>query len=264
MKKITAILLVMCLMCGALMLTSCTESTAEMISNAVKNTNELDSFEAEMEIDITMTAQGMEVSVPMSYDMKAKDLQTDKPIIGADVKTSMMGMKIDMEIYTDGEWAYISTGGAAEMSYKQKMDSPDFNYDMAGSAQSMVKEIPAELLENVEVKKNDDGSKTVELSISDEDFKELFEDVINDAAADSAGEADIDDIAIKNAKVSVTVADGYVKSYELSFDMDMEVEGTKMTAETEMSIEFKSYNKELTITPPEGYEKFEDYDKMGY
>ena len=63
---------------------------------------------------------------------------------------------------------------------------------------------------------------------------------------------------IENGSVSVTVKDGYVTNYDLSYRMSMEVYGIVADATVTASVEFVNPGKTVTITPPECYESFEE------
>lgn len=71
------------------------------------------------------------------------------------------------------------------------------------------------------------------------------------------------EISISDAKAEITVGKtGDFSVYKLSFKMDMimSVEGQTITTSTaaDYVIEFQKFDADVTITPPEGYQNFEE------
>lgn len=267
MKRSFVVLLSLVMLLGVFMMTSCEEPTAAVVSKAIKNTAALDSFEAKMTLNIDMKMGGADVSVPMIYDIKAKGMQGDEKIIGATAEMEMLGVEMLVDIYAEGEWSYVTVSGEAmgqtySRSYKQKLNADDAQYDIESDMQEILKEIPEELLEGVKFTDNEDGSKTVSIVIDDEQFKQMYDDIIESTGA-QVGADDLS-VTISNATVSVTVDGGYVKNYEMSYDMTMTVEGVGVTASVTAAIEYSNHNGDVTIAPPANYQSFEDIEEMGF
>jgi hypothetical protein len=208
-----------------------------------------------MEIDMDIKVQGTTVSVPISISMMAEGLQGDEPKVDGDVDMTVMGQKIKMDVYSDGEWSYVSANG---QKYKQKIDEKNKSY--SDTASSMLKDIPEDILKDVEAVKNDDGSVTVEFEMDSETFEEIFEDAIENAESSSGGAA-AGAVKIDNAEVEITVKDGYIKKYALSFDMEMKVSGQNAEASVEMVLEFEDYNGKYDIEPPKGYKDYKEFSE---
>ena len=62
---------------------------------------------------------------------------------------------------------------------------------------------------------------------------------------------------INDAVAKLTVAIGYVTSYDLSFTMEITMEGITSSAEATAAITYENPGQAVTITPPEGYQSFE-------
>lgn len=256
MKKITLFLLVLCLVFSTCILTACAPSSTDLISKAVEKTSKLDSYKADLDIDMDIKVQGTTVSMPISMSMKVEGLQGDAPQVEGDLNMTVMDQKIEMDVYSDGKWSYFSTSG---QKYKQKIDEENKSY--SDTANSLLQDIPEDVLKDVEPVKNDDGSYTIEFEMDSEQFKEVFEEAIKSAES-SSGSAEEGSVDIDDAKIKIVIDDEYIKTYEISFDMSMKVSGQTAEASVEMSIEFKDYNGEYNIEPPTDYKKYKELPKQ--
>jgi hypothetical protein len=170
------------------------------------------------------------------------------------MSTEIMEEKMEVELYMEGDYAYITANGE---SYKASIDDIEDEYDYEDDLKEIIKKLPADLIKDIELKKSEDGSYKVTLNLSEETFNELYSDMIEEmneiALSDVEGEA-----GIGNGSVSVTVKDDYVTNYNLSYDMSMELYGMVADATVTASVEFVNPGSSVTITPPEGYESFKE------
>lgn len=254
-KRIISLLLVICFLCA--MLTACEETTSDMINNALKKTQALDSMNAEMHIDMEMSMQGMTLSIPITAAIKATGLQKENPTVLTDVSMSMFGQNIDVQLYQEGEWSYLVI---ADMKYKAKTADLEGEYDYSGDVDSMLQSIPEELLKDVKAKKNDDGSQTVTVSIPDEQFSEIYSEFLKDINSTTGADVDTTDLKIKDAVVTITVLNGYISVYDMELTMDMTVSDVATTSKIKASVTYKDPGKDVQITPPSGYQSFEELD----
>lgn len=253
-RKIVSVVLALCVLLMCVSLTACKSETAySVIGSAVEKTQALDSMAAEMKIEMNMDMDGMTMSVPITADMKATELQSGSPKISSDISMSMLGQDILMSMYQEGDWAYIVVD---DMKYKTNISEAESEYDYSDDMNDMLKTLPEELLKEVELVKNEDGSKTVTVSIPDEMFAEIYEDFLSglDTAAGTEGA----EIKISDAVVTITVANDYISVYDMKFNMDMEIEGIAVSTEVKATITYRNVGAEVTVTPPEGYESFEE------
>ncbi len=256
MKRIISLVLALCVVCMCGVLVSCeTESTFSVISTALDNTQALDYMDATMEMEINMESQGTTMSIPMTADIKANNLKSDNPVMSTEISMSMLGMTVDMKMYQEGEWAYYDALG---MKYKIKVTEETNEYDYSDDVNFMVKDIPEELLENVELVKSEDGSVTVTVAVPDEQFADIYDDYI-DSLNSTTGYED-GDITITNAKVSITVKDEYVSVYDMSFNMNIDIEGVSSAAEVTVKVTYNNPGEKVTVTPPEGYKDYKEMD----
>lgn len=254
-KRVISFVMAICVLCG--LLAACGEepvvkekTTAEVISEALEKTEALDNISAKMDIEVNMSAEGISMSIPMKIDLKAKNMKSDDPLVYAKIGMSMLGQSIDMEMYQEGQWAYMVMG---DMKYKAKTDEATGITDNAGN---MLKDLPDTLLENVTFVKNEDGSQTATIAVPDDQFAGIYEDFIK--GLNTGTEVDISKVKIMDAVVKITVANGYVTVYDMSFKMDMTAEGVEAAAEVKANITYDNPGGVVEITPPQGYKDFEE------
>lgn len=253
-RKILSVLLALCVVLMCISLTACKkESAYTVIGSAVEKTQSLDSMEAEMKIEMNMVTDGMTMSIPITADMKATALQSSSPKISSVISTSMLGQDIIMSLYQEGDWAYVVID---DMKYKTNIKETESEYDYSDDMNDMLKTLPEELLKDVEVTANEDGSMTVTVSIPDEKFSEIYEDFLE--GLDTTTGAEGADIKISNAVVTITVAEDYISVYDMKFNMDTEIEGVTAATEVKATITYRNVGAEVTVTPPAGYESFEE------
>ncbi len=252
-KKLVALALVLCLLC--LMFTACEQSsTFDVVDAALKKTQGLDSMAAEMKIDMEMAMEGMTMSIPMTLDLKAKGLQSEKPTSSVRATTSMLGQEMVVEAYQEGDWAYFVMD---DMKYKTAVADLEEGSDYSGMAKDMLQTLPEELLEGVQTQKADDGSLTVEVSIPEDSFAQLYGDILDELNA-SAGLEEGVEAKITDAVVKITVANDYVTAYEMKYTVTVTTEGITATTKAKAVMTIKNIGEEVTVTPPEGYQDFEE------
>ena len=263
MKKLLSVLLALCLVASVLALVSCKKekTTAEKLTEAVQATQAYDAYAALYDMKISMDMDGVSMDIPMTMDMKIKGATTDSPIASMNVKMEMLGMELEMPMYMEGEWIYASVMG---MNYKMRADENETEAAYAESVSDMLQILPEDVLEGVEMTLGEDGSETVSVPLSDEKFMELFGDVAS-SAANSASGAD-SDVSLADATVSITVKDGLVSVYGISFTMNMQMdigEGqpTDVAAGVTATVTFTEFGDTVVITPPEGYENYQELDQ---
>lgn len=256
-KRLFALVLALCLcLCG--LLSGCTEKSAfEVINTAVKNTEALDSMAAEMKMDLHMAMEGITMDIPITMNMQASGLKGNELKMYTDMSTSMLGQDVKMALYQEGSWVYISANG---MNYKMSAEDAKEEYDFADDMDAMVQELPEELLKDVKLTTNKDGSQSVTLSVDGETFSKLYKDYINDV--NSSAQLGEGDVTISNAVITITVKDGYILTYAMDFDMSVKVETITSTVKAKTTITYKDPGKAVTITPMEGYQDFEEMPQI--
>ena len=157
----------------------------------------------------------------------------------------MLGSKITMTSYRDKEWVYtVDPDG----SYKTKILEEEEN-----QMDTILKELPSELFEGIEIVNEEDGSRSVTVAIPDETFNEIYSDLLETVKESFAAQDAT--VTISNAVVKINVKGDLVASYDISFDMETSVAGTTGTVEVTATIEFTQYEG-VQVTFPAGYESF--------
>lgn len=254
-KRILSLALALCMLCA--LLTACGEpakekTTAEILSEAVEKTEVLDSVSAQMKIEMEMEAEGISMSIPMSIDLKCKDAKSENPTIWVRLNTELFGQSMEIEVYQEDQWSYMVMG---DMKYKSKSEDATDEFDYSDD---ILKDLPDELLEGVAPVKNEDGSQTITISVPDDKFAEIYNDLIESINTDES--VDLSQIKISDAVVKITVNNGYIIVYDMSFVMEMTVEDVTTKTEVKASITYDNPGEPVEITPPEGYKDFEEQE----
>lgn len=264
MKKLLSLVLMAALALSLVFaLASCEQLTAyQLVSDAVAKTNGLDAVDAEMKMNMKTVTSGITMDVPVTMSMKATGLKGENPIVSANMVMPILGEEMPIEVYNEGDDFYIVMAGEG---MKMKAGEYTEEYDVSSDFMDVIKALPEDVLKDVEIVKNSDGTKTVSVAISDAVFAEVYKDLL-DSTKESAGGADLGaDVSVSGAKVEITVnKDGYVSSYKTSFTMEMTIsvlgQEIKTTTEADIAVTYKNPGAAVTITPPEGYQNFPEFD----
>lgn len=249
MKRFTSLFIVLCMVLMCCALTGCNNpSVYETVTDAINKTSSLDSMDAVMEMKIDMTVQGVSVSLPIKYEMQASQAQSESPKMRI---VMTMGTEEYMDMYLEGEWAYITSSGT---SFKAKQSDMDSNMDTNSNTDQFLQLLPEDLINDTQFTSNNDGSKTLTVSVDGEQFSDLYNDII-ESLSTSVGSIDAS-VEISDAVVSITIKDGYITKYEMTFKMALEVSGTTAEASASASIVYNNPGQDVTVTAPEGYQNF--------
>ena len=263
MKKILSVLLVICIACSALFMVSCgnengnvdnSVSAKDLVKNAVEKTENADAVSGKMSLKMSMSIMGMSMEVPMDMDIKILDAQSEFPKAYIDLSMSMLGTDMDMSIYTENGWGYYEYNGA---SYKAYIGDEGDEY--TSMANNLVEALPDNILEGKKVIKNSDGTKSVTVELSKEEFGNIYADFVKEMYSSLMGTVtDIEDLEIDDIVLTYTVApSGYLSKYEMSFKMGVNVEGLSTTMTVDSSMDYIEFDPaKITITPPAGYQDF--------
>ena len=249
MKKFLSVILALSLVMSV-MLVSCKKETAEsLVNGAMEKTNAHDAFEAEMKMELVMSVMGMEMEMPIDMKIQAKDAKSEKPTTYTYMTMSFMGENLTSEAYLEGDWVY-----SVEEGEGSKMSREEAEEDVGVSADDILTEFPSEVFEGVEIVKNEDGTKTVEFTLTKEQLADLYKELV-DSVTETAGGEDTE-VDLSDAKIKITVKSGEIYEYVMSFDMVMSVMGIEATAECTIDCDYVKFDDDVVITPPEGYLDF--------
>ena len=263
MKRVISLLLALTVLCTGLVLTGCGNGDApeetkaktafEIINEALQKTQDLESTDAKIEMEMTMGAEGFTMTIPMTIEIKGKDMKSEKPVLSTVISMSMLGQNIAFEFYQEDEWAYMVMD-----DLKYKLSAKDLTDELtyAENADYMMQEIPEELLKDVQPVVAADGSQSFTVNFPEESFGKIFDELIESVGSNMG--TDIEDAKISDAVATITVANGYVTVYDIAFAMEMTTEGVSTTAEVKATCTYNNPGQPVTVTPPEGYQNFEE------
>ena len=275
MKRMMALLL--CLMLSVMLLASCGggEKTPEqLIEDAFDATDKVDCIEYTMDLTITYDmGEGQSMSMPMTVLTKITDIKSESPKIYMEV--AMVEEDGDSEtgtLYLEGDWMYFA--GDDMDSYKLPVEySAEVGLDSyMADFDTLFADFPSDLFDGVTATSNDDGSKTVALSLTAEQMQTVFAEL---AAALTEGEfGEMEEgvsLSFEPASIEISVKNGLVSNYkfDLALSVTMDLDGDPATTEDAMTVGMSfAYDIDITktsgvtITPPEGYLDFEDASQM--
>ena len=148
-KRICSLFLVAGCLASTLLLPSCTKPTAhQLLSDAMEKTAALDQFSADLDIEVQMGAVGLNMKVPMSYQIAAAGLQGDTPVASGTLEMDLFGLQSVTQLYQEGDSIYYTAGLLKGKTARR--DAPG-SYDLLAEVQRLVQPLPEELLEELEM-----------------------------------------------------------------------------------------------------------------
>ena len=245
-KQILALGLTLVMLCG--LFAGCgQESAYETIEAAVAKTQELDDISAKMVMDMTISSEEMSLAMPISMDMKAKNVKSDNPTILTNLTLTMLGQTLDAQIYQENGWSYTVIGEGKHKTQSEPQ-TDQYNY-----SEEMMQVIPEELMQDVKMEKGVDGAAKATITIPGEKFTEVYSDLVDELSGNLVEGADL---TVENAVVTISVKDGYIGAYDMSFSLTASDGEEVTTLDVEASITYENPGKSVEITPPEGYQDF--------
>ena len=257
MKKWLSMIMVLALL---VCLTACGENAATnaddgkkdepvdlytVVKEATEKTLAATSYEAKSVcvLDTEMFGTKMNTTSDLVFTCNGKEVGVDGKSV-----VEMMGSKTETpcRYYYDGEWLYMTMLGE---NYKMLVTDEEFK-SQAGHPGEYIVVLPEELFEGI----TGDASN-IELTVDDATMKSLY----GKAIGEEIGE-DLSDITVKDGKITLSVKDGYLSTFNVSFtcEIDMGEEDT-VTYVFSQETTFTQYG-DVTVTPMEGYEDFEEMD----
>ncbi len=251
MKRIVSLLLALCLLTGvSLTLASCEmfDTPETMVTKAVAKTEMQDSYAATMIMNMSMKVMGESMDMKTELDMKVQNPTSDDIKAEMVMDMNLYGTQVSMTSYADKEWTYVVMDGAG---YKQKNEEDP---EMAEQIESIMKELPKDVFEGVEIVKSEDGTRSVTIEIPDDVFVDVYADLIA-SMTESMGETTDVDCTIRDAVVVISVKDGLISNYDIDFVLLMTMYDVTVDADVEASITFTQYGG-VEVVFPEGCENF--------
>ncbi len=262
MKKITSLLLILCIVFTVFSFASCgegskppvsTKTPYEIVDEAITNTENADRISASALMDISIGVSGLTLEMPVSMEVSMDETNPEAPIYRVDASTSLMGQSIDVQMYSEDGWIYMTMYG---YSYKMSMLDAGDELDYTDSLDDIAQKLPKEIFEGKSMTDNGDGTESITLELPSEMFADIFDDAIASVGQTAGSDEPLEGIKIDGATVTVTVRDGYLTNYDIAFSMEMVIEGMTASAAVDMKTEYKAYGDDVVIEPLEGYKDF--------
>ena len=215
-----------------------------IVKNAMDKTNAATSTEAKMTYTLAQDLMGMksESSAELTMQVNGSEIGITGTIVAE-------GTEIPCEYYYDGKYLYMSMYGEG---YKMAASLEEFEQQAGGTSEFLV-DLPKELFDNA----SGDAGNLV-LTLDEATAENLFHDAIAEVVADVVGD-DLSQTTTKDAKITLSVKDGYLAKFRLEFTTEIVAGSDKVTYDYDVALEFIKYSG-VTVTPMEGYENFYEID----
>ena len=267
MKKSSALFLALCMILSVFVLSACGgnsgsgagnnpggsgDSVYDTVAAAIENTLKAKSYDANVGATYKEDLMGRVSEASMSANLKAVELDTNAPKVYFDGQQSASGYNNDYDMYYDGVWKYFDIN--PQGGYKYQCSYAEFAEE-AGAPQNIIVALPESLFAGVAGTKNDDGSLSVTLTLDEATVEELYKELVTSVVYDVVGN-DLNQATTKDAVITLTVADGYIRDYKIAFVCEIVAGQDKVTYDVSQFVEFLSCDQPVTVTPPANLENF--------
>lgn len=250
MRKILSFVLIAAILVASLGLVSCQEkkSAYEVVSEAITKTTSMNSFSFNCNLKSSTTEDGETTNEDIKLEYVISGIKNEKPEYSAKITTSAENMTITMGYVFKGGTYYVDAFG-----FKVKTSEGDEGFDEQGLDdmepktvyEMLIVQIPEELLKDAEIKE-EDGKKSVEISIPAEKFTEVFKKW-GESMNEEEGDTKLSDI-----KLEIVIAEnGYLAEYNLSFGVEETYEGVVSKGTGSYFITFNNPGQEASVELPE-------------
>ncbi len=250
-----------------------TEETVEdtaysLLAAATEKLEKQSSYEMKSTMTMNIVMDGTTMEIPMEIHIVADSLDTDKPRMLMEMGMTMMEQDMDITVYDESTGIYYIVYAMAGTEMKMQTSDKEIADSMGNSdAYDFVSVIPENVLENTEIKTEENGLRSISVALDSETFNELFDGVVGEVSGSAAGDTEVSSMTISNANVTYRFdAAGNIVSGEMSFDIQlvMEYMGMEMAATVgaTASFEYTNPGATVTVTPPEGYLEFPNSDTL--
>ena len=271
MKKFLSLTLTIIML---LTLISCApkkKTAYEIITEAQTKMAKLNSNEIDVEMLLKLGTLGLNFSIPATINIKANELTSGSPKASMHSDLSFLGVEIGLDLYYENDYLYLSTMGSnVKLSTKELtgiMSGKDTSPE-ATSLQNEFDEILKNVLAEVEVQENEDGSQTIAYVINGEIMNNFIIKIMEASATEEDNQPTSVDCS--DLEISQTVnKNGYITNFDIKFKMsvvqDLGEEGAALGIETstttyniEAYITLNNPTAPVEVTPIDGYETFEE------
>lgn len=221
-----------------------------------------------LEMEMIQSSAGTTITVPVKAKIEAQEKE-GVTLLHMLMNMSMMGQTINMEMWQDGEYNYVSASG-------QKLKTPvtdDAEFQLPEDELKELEEtLSSSMKENSTVTARDDGGYLVTSSIPGEKIKDLLK-----AAMEMAGGADLESmgkISFSNIDLSLIFdKDQMMRSLSMKIGIEGETEmpdindpektvKNKMTLSFDATVSLDKYGADVMVTLPEDLDAYQEMPTM--
>lgn len=265
MKKFLSFSLALLLIISCTLLHSCKKQTPyEIVSEAIENTQSFSSFKAEINSGGEVSVLGVKVDLSIERELYVSGIDTDSPICRSTMTTTALGETTTVGVYVKDGVYYIKTDDIETKISADKLDGTlfeDLKLDTKEIDLSyIIMPLPESLFtEDTVIFDNGDGTESVRLDLSAEEFKDLFSEFINIIIGIDINDVDDDNNVFAPATLKLTIDNKCISAVSIS----TEISGTMQGMEATLSVNacFKDINKNKKVSPIEGYEDFKEFSE---
>lgn len=223
-------------------------------SEASRKTSELESVEAVTTMDMTLSAQGTDMEIPMTANMKMERVNTKDMKLSIYTTMEIMDQKVEMNsYYTDGYY-YLDS---ADSKIKYTMDLDEIQNQVA-STTLQTTDLEEDDFKEISMEKKDDG-QLITYTINGDSMTDIANSAfgaLSELLAGADMQMDIQDIS-----GTMTVnKDGYASAYFMHMPFTMEVQGQEMSINMDIDVTYAEPGKEVSAELPDDLDTYEEVD----
>lgn len=223
-------------------------------SEASKKTAELESLEAETTMNMTLSAQGTDMEIPMTMDMKMDHINTEDMNLSINTTMEVMGQTVEMNsYYTDGYY-YMDSAGS---KIKYTMDLDELQDQVASSALQTT-DLKEDDFKEISMEKKAD-QQLITYTISGDSMTDMANSAfgaLSDLFSGTDMEMNIQDIS----GTMTTNKEGYATAYSMVMPFTMNVQGQEMSVNMDMEVTYIEPGKEVSAELPDDLDSYEEVD----
>lgn len=231
------------------------KTTYETVEEAAKKTGELKAVDATIKGELKAAANGEEMGYTAELAIKGATKE-DKPVVGGTLKLAMMGEEVAMEAYYEDGYAYLVMDGQG-VKVALPLDELTGATDSLEKPEGLPEFDLKALLNKSTITKGADGKSIVKIALELKDVQATVDALI--AEIEKMTESELGaKLTAKQFDVELALVDGYLAGVTLKAQVEADVEGEVGTITLNLDIALNNLGQDVTITPPAGYETFEE------
>ena len=206
----------------------------KLLTGALEKTKALNDFNADIRIGIAFDMGGFRMDMPVSISLCAKGAHTDAHTFAYTMKTSMLGMEMVQDVYYANGFYYSNDGVYKIKSSANTENEKEYGYQ--SDIDMILISLPEVLFEGIEVQKNEDGTKTIEIPVDAvgcyPDFTLMINEMLGSTCMWDSG-----------TMTAVINKDGSLRSYDIAFRPTGRMEGILVTYDITYGITYNDIEK---------------------